>query len=256
MRWILSVLVISSFASTLHAAAWQHRWPVAAHTQLLLTAVGADVSIQEGSSAFISAELESSGWSIRSPAIKVKEHQLGNCVEMALQVGGYIGVRFFRLRIEVPRDSDLDVRGGAGTILIRGLHGDIQVRTTSGKTAFDDVDGTLRVVTDAGSIHVAGRFDDLQLSTHSGDIHANVSSHSQLNAIWRAQSATGPVLLQLPQSIAEKVEAHAPNGRISTSFIGPAQAASNQHQLRTKTNDAKPFIVWTDIGSISIAETP
>jgi hypothetical protein len=152
--------------------------------------------------------------------------------------GVQIGVHFSptaRLRVVVPRESQVTARSGDGSIdvedvtgrialttrdgRIRGtrLSGDITVRSGDGSIRFDRAAGRLDLETDDGSITLAGTPTALRLRTMDGSIRVEVQPDATVAEDWDIQTGDGSITLTLPSDINAVVDAETRDGSVRTS---------------------------------------
>jgi DUF4097 and DUF4098 domain-containing protein YvlB len=147
--------------------------------------------------------------------------------------GIQIGVNFSpsaRLRIVVPRNSQIDAKSNDGAITIEDVNGkvtlntgdgsvratrisgEVFVRSGDGAIRVDAVEGKLDLETEDGSI--AGEVRPTSLRAHSGDgsIRLELLSDSKMDADWDVQTSDGSVVLTLPGDFAAEIDAESRDG--------------------------------------------
>src|SRR5262245_54586171 len=123
--------------------------------------------------------------------------------------------RSIRVDVKVPRELQLDVRTGDGSIrssnvdgdiqlnsgdgAIRGLElkGNIRIHTGDGSIELNNVDGSLTANTGDGNVSVGGRFDLLDVRTGDGAIHAAAERGSKISDGWSFNTGDGSVDVRL-----------------------------------------------------------
>jgi DUF4097 and DUF4098 domain-containing protein YvlB len=176
-------------------------------------------------------------------AMQVTADQQGNKIVVKVtapprneEFGGVqIGVHFSpsaRLRVVVPRNSQLTAlsRDGAITIedvsgkisltsndgSVRGsrLDGEISVRSGDGAIRFDRVSGKLDLETDDGSITVEAQPTALRARTMDGTIRLEIQPDSVMAEDWDVQTGDGSVVLTLPAQFAAVLDAETRDGAV------------------------------------------
>lgn len=85
-------------------------------------------------------------------------------------LGGILGGTLVRVQVRVPREFSVDIRTAGGSIEVEDLEGDVQTRTSGGRTAVDRVDGDVDVETSGGPIEADGIEGDVRARTSGGAI--------------------------------------------------------------------------------------
>src|SRR5258708_21287703 len=141
--------------------------------------------------------------------------------------------RRLRIEIHMPRNADLgvetgdgsvesdaitgnvDIHTGDGHIRLDGAKGDIRLRRGDGSIEGRDLDGRLEATTGDGHITLDGRFDALNIKTGDGSINARANPGSKLDNGWNVRTGDGSVDLSLPGDLHANIEASRNDGRIS-----------------------------------------
>jgi DUF4097 and DUF4098 domain-containing protein YvlB len=162
--------------------------------------------------------------------------------------GIQIGVSFSpsaRLRIAIPRASQIDAKSNDGSIIIDDVtgkvtlttgdgsvrltrvSGDITVRSGDGAIRMDAVEGRLDLETDDGSI--AGEIRPTTLRAHTGDgsIRLQVRRDATMDADWDVRTSDGSVVLTLPTDFAAELDAESRDGAVR----------SNHPAIKTETRE-------------------
>lgn len=153
-----------------------------------------------------------------------------------------------RLRVAVPRNSNVEATSGDGSIraeAIEGrlvlsttdgtitgtrLGGDIQIRSGDGSIRLDNVTGKLDLETTDGSITVEARPTVLKARTGDGAIRATIEPDTMMTDNWDLTTSDGTVVLTLPGSFNAELDAETSDGVVRTSH--PLLGDSNEAQPR------------------------
>lgn len=222
-------------------------------------------------------------------AIQVTAEQQGNKIVVKVTApprsedfgGVQIGVHFSpsaRLRVVVPRNSQLTAlsRDGAITIedvsgkislttndgSVRGsrLGGEIHVRSGDGAIRFDRASGKLDLETDDGSITVEAQPTALRARTMDGTIRLEVQPDSVMAEDWDVQTGDGSVVLTLPAQFAAVLDAETRDGvvRVNHPSLHDEQREGEDREERRRSLKAtlgaggKTLRVRSGDGSIRI----
>jgi hypothetical protein len=182
-----------------------------------------------------------------------------------------IGRRFIRVELRVPRDSDLDIHTGDGSVSLEGVSGRIKADTGDGRITARDMKGEVRLHTgdgliegdgfdgmlDAhtgdGRIQVRGRFDSLRLRTGDGSIEAAAEPHSMFESDWSVHTGDGSILLRLPSDFSAELDATTGDGRIRSDLPVTTTGSRGRRSLRGKIAGGGGLLqVHTGDGSITL----
>ena len=140
-----------------------------------------------------------------------------------------------RLRVAVPRNSNVNATSGDGSIraeAIEGklllntsdgsvvgtrLGGDIQVRSGDGSIRLDNVTGRLDLETTDGSIGIDARPTVLKARTGDGSIRATIEADSVMADNWDLTTSDGTVVLTLPTAFNGELDAETSDGTVRSS---------------------------------------
>jgi DUF4097 and DUF4098 domain-containing protein YvlB len=155
--------------------------------------------------------------------------------------GVQIGVHFSpsaRLRVAVPRNSQLTASSGDGSITVEDVNGKIALRTSDGSVRASRVSGEILVRSGDGSIQMEraeGKFDletedgsigleakptVLRARTADGSIRLDVEPDSAMSEDWDLQTADGSVTLALPSSFNAELDAETRDGAVRANHPG------------------------------------
>jgi len=135
-----------------------------------------------------------------------------------------------RLRVAVPRATNLQAKSGDGSIRVEALDGklvlntadgsvtgvrvsgDIRIRTGDGSIKLDDVAGNLDLETDDGSIGIDARPAALHAKTGDGTIRVTIDPDAAMAADWDLTTGDGSVILTLPSGFNAELDAETSDG--------------------------------------------
>jgi hypothetical protein len=195
--------------------------------------------------------------------------------------GIQIGVNFSpsaRLRIALPRQSQItaksndgsisieDVTGkvnlntGDGSVRATRIAGELMIRSGDGTIRMEGVEGKLDLETDDGSITGEAKPSVLRAHTGDGSIRIEVDSASHMTEDWDVQTSDGSVVLTLPTDFSGEVDAESRDGSVRSSHPGiksEAREGEDREERRramkaTLGAGGKTLRVRTGDGSIRI----
>lgn len=140
-----------------------------------------------------------------------------------------------RLRVAVPRNSNVEATSGDGSIraeAIEGklllttsdgsvtgtrLGGDIQIRSGDGSIRLDNVTGKLDLETTDGTVVVDGRPTVLKARTGDGSVRATIEPDTVMADNWELTTSDGSVVVTLPGAFNGELDAETSDGVVRTS---------------------------------------
>lgn len=147
--------------------------------------------------------------------------------------GVQIGVHFSpsaRMRVALPRNSEITAMSGDGSITIEDVNGKISLRTNDGSVRasrvggeivvrsgdgairMDRAEGALDLETDDGSITLDATPTTLRARTSDGTIRLEIKPDAVMAADWDVQTADGSVVLTLPAEFNGVLDAETRDG--------------------------------------------
>jgi hypothetical protein len=157
--------------------------------------------------------------------------------------------------VDVPTESDLNVRSGDGSLSIAGVHGVVDVKTGDGSIQMDDTAGSLRVATGNGSVQVRsaegtmtastgdgslnleGRLSQVDARSGDGSIHISLLPGSVLQTSSRITTGDGSITMKVPRDIRADVELATGDGSIRCDLpMVQSTFLNNRHLIRASVN--------------------
>jgi DUF4097 and DUF4098 domain-containing protein YvlB len=251
-----AVLALTTFAN---ADDWSKTYDLTGKPDLRVEASDAHVRISTWDQSKIEAHVTTRGWHIGGGDLEIVEHQQGNAVALELRqhhrahISFGIDNRRTDLEIRMPRSAKVNVRSGDGSIVARGLEGELEFASVDGRVDLEDLDGSLRAKTSDGSMRASGRFDVLELHTSDGRIEVEARRGSQLREAWDVRTSDGSVALRVQGDLAADVELHTSDGHITTNIPIVVEGSFNSHDVRGKMNGGgNRLSVHTSDGSVTL----
>lgn len=255
------------------------------------------VRVSTGDSKQVEFRVEYQGYEL-GKNLHIDAHQDGDKVELIARVADHWGISWGhnsrRLHIEVrmPREGDLDVHSGDGSVeaaSINGtvkvytgdgsvkansLNGNIELHTTDGSITVDTLKGDIRLHTGDGSIEardldgkvdadsgdghirIAGRFDALNVKTGDGSVNTRVQAGSKMATSWTIRTGDGSVDIVLPSDFQTNIDASTGDGHISLGIPVTIEGTFKNSELHGKMNGGgQPLTIHTGDGSIRLSKS-
>ena len=195
--------------------------------------------------------------------------------------GIQVGVHFSptaRLRVALPRKSQLTAKSGDGSITVediagkitlntsdgsvRGsrLSGEILVRSGDGSIRMERVEGKVDLETEDGSIGLEAKPSSLRARTADGSIRMQIEADSAMAEDWDVQTDDGTVVLTLPATFNAEIDAESRDGSVRAShpsLSGETRSGEDREERRRKLkatlgSGGPTFRLRTGDGSIRI----
>lgn len=251
---------------------------VSGHTHMRVQTDDGAVRVSTGDIHQVEIRVVYSGYKLDRD-LRVSTTQNGDTVEVVAKSSGSFfnwGVRHSSLRVEVhmPKDTDLevttgdgsveadaingnvDIKTGDGSITVLGGKGTVHMRTGDGHVNGRDLDGNVDVSTGDGSVNLDGRFDVLNVKTGDGSVTVRAHSGSRVSGPWNLHTGDGSIDLDLPGELQANIDASTHDGHISLGIPVTVEGTFSSSRISGKMNGGGQVIqVRTGDGSIHLSKT-
>jgi hypothetical protein len=258
---------------------------VSGHARVKVETDDGSVRVSTGDIKQVEVRVIYSGYKLDKD-LRVSATQSGDTVEVAAKTSNHISVARYwclfcvdpnaHLQVEVhmPKDADLtvssgdgsveaesingnlDVHTGDGSIAVQGAKGEIRLRTGDGSIEGRDLDGRVDVTTGDGHVNLEGRFDVLHIKTGDGSVTARAHGGSKVQSSWNIQTGDGSIDLELPGEIQANLDVSTHDGHISLGFPVTVEGTFSSSRISGKMNGGgAPIMVRTGDGSIHLNKT-
>lgn len=253
-RFLVVVLLASPAA--LRAEEWEHTYPVGDTPEIVVDTNDGDVEVAVGSSDQVVARVIGHGVKINDD-LRIQANGTQNRIELRLhrESRKCFGFCFQSIRVElqVPRESNLDIRSGDGNVRVESVRGNHRIESNDGDLRLHGLEGSLHANTHDGTVRVSGRFDLLELHTGDGDINAEVSGALSPKAGWSLRSGDGTVRLRVPGDFRADLDAKTGDGAIRVALPIDGSGQKSEHAMRGKINGGGiPLELQTGDGDIHV----
>jgi len=276
---IFPLLAGSLAVGSAHAEEWTKSYSVAGRARVHVDSNDGSVRVTTGDSAQVEFRVIYNGYVV-DKNLNITSRQDGNQVEVSARVRnnmnwGWGGIhKALRIEVHMPRNADLnidtgdgsvesdavngslDIRTGDGHIRVEGAKGDIRLRTGDGSIEGHDLDGKLEATTGDGHVNLDGRFDSLNIKTGDGSITARANPGSKLENAWNVHTGDGSVTMSVPGDLQANIDATTNDGRISLGIPVTVEGNMGTSQIHGKMNGGgQPLTIHTGDGSIHLSKT-
>jgi Toastrack DUF4097 len=255
------------------------------------------VRVSTGDSKQVEFRVEYHGYEL-GKNLHIDAHQDGDKVELIARISGHWGItwghnsRGLHIEVRMPREGDLDVHSGDGSvqaesingtvkvytgdgsvkanslsgnidlhtndgsITVDTLKGDIRLHTGDGSIEGRDLDGTVDADSGDGHIRIAGRFEGLNVKTGDGSVDTRVLPGSRMKSSWSIRTGDGSVDIVLPSDFQTNIDASTGDGHISLGVPVTVEGTFSNSQIHGKMNGGgQPLTIHTGDGSIRLSKS-
>ena len=276
VAWLAGLALVALVASPARGDEWTHQFPLKGRPDVHVKADDASVRIETGPGSQIEARVTTKGWRIGSGEVTVTESQTGDRVDIEVRrpraVESGMSNRSIEIVLHMPKEADLEVNTGDGSITVQpvagkvnlstgdgsisaeGLQGEIRLHTGDGSIGATGLSGRLEADTGDGSLSVRGRFDVLSLRTGDGSITAAAEAGSRVEAAWSLRSGDGSITLRIPEGLGADLDAQTGDGSISIDKSLGVSGTIREHSVRGPLGPGGPPLhIYTGDGSIRLS---
>jgi len=245
------------------------------HAQVRVVTDDGSVRVSTGDVQQVEIRVVYTGYKLDKD-LHIETSQNGNSVEVQAKTGSTwfaFGVHRTSLRVEVhmPKDADLtvdtgdgsveadsisgnlDVHTGDGHIAVQGAKGNIRLRSGDGHIEGRGLDGRADITTGDGHVNIEGRFDALNIKTGDGSVTARAGKGSTVSSPWNIHTGDGSVDLDLPAELQANLDASTHDGRISLGIPVMVEGTFSSTKIFGKMNGGgQAIVVRTGDGSIRL----
>jgi hypothetical protein len=249
---------------------------IAGHPRVKIETDDGAVRVSTGDIKQVEIRIVYSGYKLDRD-LHVSTEQNGDSVDVLAKTsgGGFWnwGPRHTSLRVEVhmPKDADLTVRSGDGSVEAESINGSVDVTTGDGSITVQGAKGNIHFhsgdghieargldgIVDAssgdGHINLQGRFDGLTIHTGDGSVTARAGSGSKVNTPWNIRTGDGSVDLEVPGDLQANLDASTHDGHISLGLQVTVEGTFSSSSIHGKLNGGgQPLSIRTGDGSIHL----
>lgn len=253
-------------------------FPISGRARVHVETDDGAVRVSTGDIKQVEIRVEYSGYKLDKD-LRVSTSQNGDSVDITVKTGGTFwnwGSRHASLRVEVhmPKDADLTVRTGDGSVEADSINGAVDVTTGDGNITVQGVKGNIRfhsgdghieargldgrVDASSGDGHISleGRFDGLNIRTGDGSVNARATAGSKVQSSWTIHTGDGSVDMEIPGDLQADIDASTHDGHISLGLPVTVEGAISSSQIHAKMNGGgQSLTIRTGDGSIHLSKS-
>lgn len=282
VSWMQMGIIVAGGVLALASAtgAWgedvTRTFAISGHARVRVETDDGAVRVSTGDIKQVEVRVEYSGYKLDKD-LRVSMQQNGDAVEIAAKTSGSWGIHWgtshtsLRVEVHMPKDADLSVRAGDGSIEAESVNGNVDLTAGDGSITAQSLKGNLHFHTgdghieargldgqvDAssgdGHINVEGRFDGLSLRAQDGSVTARARPGSKLQTSWTIHTGDGSVDLEIPGDLQANIDASTHDGHISLGLPVTVEGTFSSTKIEGKLNGGGPLLtIRTGDGSIHL----
>jgi DUF4097 and DUF4098 domain-containing protein YvlB len=272
---IMATVLALGLATAAGAEELTKTYPISGRARVRVETDDGSVRVSTGDIKQVEIRVDYSGYKLDRD-LQVNTSQSGDTVDISAKTHGTFfswGMRHASLRVEIhmPREADLTVRSGDGSIEVdsingnvdltagdghitaQGLRGNSRFHTGDGHIEARGLDGQVDASSGDGHVSVEGRFDSLRIRTGDGSVNARADSGSRVNGAWSITTGDGSVDLEIPGDLQANIEASTHDGHISMGLPITVEGTFSSSRIQGKLNGGGQTVsIHTGDGSIHL----
>ena len=292
-----TILAGATLAPNARAEEWSKIYTISGRAQVRVDTNDGAVRIATGDSKQVEFRVIYEGYELNKN-LHIDSRQDGDSVQLNARVTGHWGFswghgrRGPRIEVRMPKDADLqidtgdgsvetqpinghvkihsgdgsvrvqaiagdvDIDTGDGSITVEGAKGDIRLHTGDGHIDARNLDGRVDANSGDGHIKIDGRLDALNVKTGDGSIDARVQPGSKLTGGWSIHTGDGSVDMVLPADLQANIDASTNDGHISLGIPVTVEGTFSNSQIHGKMNGGgQSLTIHTGDGSIRLSKS-
>jgi putative adhesin len=273
----MALFATGLFAAAAHADDYAKTYTVSNRATVRVDTDDGSVNVTTSDTKEVEFRVEYQGY-VLEKSLHIDSSQHGDEVELVARIphGFHISLGMMRrLHIEVrmPKDADLqvktgdgsikannvsgtiDLRSGDGALTVSSLKGSIRLHTGDGSIEASDLDGKCDASSGDGRIRLTGRFDVLSARSGDGSVGVEALRGSKLDSSWSITSGDGSIDVALAPDLPANIEASSGDGRITTDIPITMEGVISKSRVHGKLNGGgSTLTIHTGDGSIHLKQ--
>ncbi len=292
----IALIAAATLAPRAHAEDWTKSYSISGRAQVRVDTNDGAVRVITGDTKEVAFRVMYEGFELNK-TLHIDSHQDGDSVQINAHASGHWGFswgkgRRIEIEVHMPKDADLqvdtgdgsvetqsisgrikihtgdgsvsaralsgdvDIDTGDGSVTLEGAKGDIRLHTGDGHIDARDLDGKVDASSGDGHIKIDGRLDALNVKTGDGSIDARLQPGSKIVSSWSIRTGDGSVDIVLPADLQANIDASTNDGHISLGIPVTVEGTFSNSQLHGKMNGGgQSLTVHTGDGSIRLSKS-
>ena len=292
-----ALLLAAVAAPQAHAEDFSKTFTVSGRANVHVDTNDGSVRVTSGDTKQVEFHVEYRGYEL-GKNLRIDAHQDGDKVELTARLSGHWGISWgsnsknLRIEVRMPKDADVQVETGDGSVQVDAVNGNVNVHTGDGSVrasqlsgAIDlhtsdgsitadtlkgdirlhsgdgsiearDLDGKVDADSGDGHIRLAGRFEALNVKTGDGSVDTKVLPGSKMVTNWSIRTGDGSVDIVLPSDFQTNIDATTGDGHISLGIPVTVEGTFKNSEIHGKMNGGgQALTIHTGDGSIRLSKS-
>jgi hypothetical protein len=273
----MTLLAGALFAATVRADDYEKSFTVANRASVHVDANDGSVNIATSDTKQVEFRVEYQGY-VLNKSLEIESNQHGDEVELNVHIphGWHFSlgmIRKLHIEVRMPKDADLQVRTGDGSIkansvtgtidlhsgdgalTVSSLKGAVRLHTGDGSIEASDMDGKCDASSGDGRIRLSGRFDVVTAKSGDGSVSVEARTGSKIDSSWSITSGDGGIDVAVPADLPANVEATSGDGHVTSDIPLTVEGVMSKSRVRGKMNGGGSTItIHTGDGSIHLKQ--
>jgi Toastrack DUF4097 len=293
----VALLAVTALAPRVRAEDWTKSYSITGRANVRVETNDGAVQVYTSESKQVEFRVMYEGYEMNK-TLHVDSRQDGDSVQVNARVSGHWGFnwnghgRRMKIEVRMPKDADLnidtgdgsvdtqsingrlkvhtgdgsvrvqsvsgdvDIDTGDGSITVVGAKGEIRLHTGDGHVEARELDGRVNASSGDGHITISGRLDALDIKTGDGSINASLQPGSKVASSWTIRTGDGSVDLVLPADLQANIDASTNDGHISLGIPLTVEGTFKNSEIHGKMNGGgQSLTVHTGDGSIRLGKS-
>jgi hypothetical protein len=252
--WALAAGLLSA---AVHAEEYTKSFNISNRASVHVDTNDGAVVVTTGDSKQVEFHVEYSGYEIEK-SLHIESSQSGDEVNLTARIPNHwhftLGSRrTLHIEVRMPKNADLQVKTGDGSIKVGDLSGNVDLHTGDGSISAGGLDGRCEAVSGDGRIRLSGRFDALRAKSGDGSIEVEARHGSKLDSSWSIRSGDGGIEAALPADLAADLDVTTGDGHISSDIPITVEGLISKSRIHGKLNGGgQELVIHTGDGSIRL----
>jgi hypothetical protein len=172
--------------------------------------------------------------------------------------------------VDLPTESDVDLRSGNGAVQLNGVHGSVEARTGNGAIQADDVKGALRITSGNGAVSVhradgtlaassgngtmimEGRLSQFEVRSGNGTIRVTLEPGTVFTSSSRVTTGNGVISMTVPRDLKADIEMSTGHGSLHCDLPLMSQASTDRHIHGSANGGGPTLSLHSSAGGITL----
>jgi DUF4097 and DUF4098 domain-containing protein YvlB len=273
----MTILATGLYAAAAHAEDYTKTYTVSNRATVHVDTDDGSVNVVTGDGKNVEFRVDYQGY-VLNKSLEISSEQHGDEVELTARIphGWHFSMgnnRRLHVEVRMPKDADLHVRTGDGSIKasnvignvdlhsgdgslnVSALKGAIRLHTGDGSIDATELDGKCDATSGDGRIRIAGRFDALTARSGDGSVTVDALRGSKLDSGWSISSGDGSIDVAVPADLSANIDASSGDGRITSDIPITMEGVMSKSKVRGKMNGGgSTLTIHTGDGSIHLKQ--